>query len=129
MKPDDLVARAVAAREHAYAPYSDYRVGAAVLTESGEVFTGANVENASFGLTVCAERSAIFSAVSAGHRTITQVAVVAEGGARMCGACRQVAMEFGPRAVVHLSGTDGDYLTHPLTELLPGAFRKETLRP
>ena len=97
-----LVRAAAQARRNAYAPYSRFRVGAAVLTQDGSVFTGANVENASYGLSHCAERVAIHKAVSEGHRTITTVAVVVVGDepAMPCGACRQVMAEFGVRRVI-----------------------------
>lgn len=97
-----LVRAAAQARRNAYAPYSRFRVGAAVLTQDGSVFTGANVENASYGLSHCAERVAIHKAVSEGHRTITTVAVVVAGDepAMPCGACRQVMAEFGVRRVI-----------------------------
>lgn len=100
---DERLARAAEeARRNAYAPYSRFRVGAAVLTEDGAVFTGANVENASYGLSHCAERVAIHKAVSEGHRRITTVAVVVAGNepAMPCGACRQVMAEFGVRRVI-----------------------------
>jgi len=97
-----LVRAAAQARRNAYAPYSRFRVGAAVLTQDGSVFTGANVENASYGLSHCAERVAIHKAVSEGHRTITTVAVVVVGDepAMPCGACRQVMAEFGVHRVI-----------------------------
>ncbi len=97
-----LVRAAAQARRNAYAPYSRFRVGAAVLTQDGSVFTGANVENASYGLSHCAERVAIHKAVSEGHRTITTVAVVVVGEepAMPCGACRQVMAEFGVHRVI-----------------------------
>jgi cytidine deaminase len=118
-----------AAREaatRAYVPYSGFPVGAAVLVEGGEVVTGCNVENASYGLTVCAERTAVFTAAVAGHRTVLAVAVTAPRVATVtpCGACRQVLNEFKPRdrdLTVILEGADGPELV-PLGELLPRAF-------
>jgi len=97
-----LVRAAAQARKSAYAPYSRFRVGAAVLTEDGSVYTGANIENASYGLSHCAERVAIHKAVSEGHRKIDTVAVVVNGEepAMPCGACRQVMAEFGVRRVI-----------------------------
>ncbi|HMO85671.1 MAG TPA: cytidine deaminase [Lacipirellulaceae bacterium] len=93
---ESLVEAALAARDAAYAPYSRFRVGAAVRTADGGVFAGCNVENASYGLTICAERSAVCAAVAAGAPRIVAVAVAASGGASPCGACRQVLAEFGP---------------------------------
>lgn len=119
----ELVARATRAREHAYVPYSGFAVGAALLTRSGEVFTGCNVENASYGLTVCAERVAIFNAVARGHREFRALAVVAdtEGLCSPCGACRQVMAEFGDCRVI-LANLRGDRTSTSVSELLPAAF-------
>jgi cytidine deaminase len=91
---DELIARAAEVRQRAYVPYSRYRVGAAVLTGSGKIFVGCNVENASYGLTVCAERNAVFQAVAAGEKEIRAVAVVTSNAGMPCGACRQVLTEF-----------------------------------
>jgi cytidine deaminase len=123
----ELVAAARAARERAYAPYSGYRVGAALLTEDGAVVTGANVENASSSLGICAERAAVAAAVAAGYRRFTAIAVAVGGPdpARPCGACRQVLHEFpaGPDLEVVCAGEDGDaLLVTTLGELLPHAF-------
>ena len=109
----------------AYAPYSHFRVGAAVLTEKGNIYTGVNVENASYGLTVCAERAAIFTAVAQegpGMR-LKALAVASEqsGPCPPCGACRQVIWEFGPEASVIFPGKDG-LEEAPIARLLPGAF-------
>ena len=118
-----------AAREaagRAYAPYSKFRVGAAVLTEKGNIFSGCNVENASYGLSICAERAAIFAAVAAegADMKIRGLAVFTESGAPCapCGACRQVIFEFGPEAVVLYKGPDGLKETN-IAELLPEGFR------
>lgn len=113
--------------DRAYARYSNFRVGAAVLTESGEVFTGVNVENASYGLTNCAERSAIFTAVQqskAPKLSIRAVAVVTADDVPCspCGACRQVIFEFGHDAVVIFKGREG-YLEMSIQDLLPHSFR------
>src|SRR4051795_12410190 len=115
-----------AAAERAYAPYSSFPVGAAVLTASGEIITGCNVENASFGLTCCAERVACFTAASAGHRTLLAVAVTAPRVASVtpCGACRQVLNEFKPEdrpLIVVLEGEKGPAQVL-LDDLLPRAF-------
>ncbi|MFT4538278.1 MAG: cytidine deaminase [Planctomycetota bacterium] len=123
MTPQELVAAAMEVRERAYAPYSNFRVGAAVLTSAGELFAGANVENASYGLTICAERVAIGSAVAAGARKVSMLAVVSKPGACMCGACRQVLSEFAePDAMVMLASEDGSFETVSFAELLPRAF-------
>jgi len=116
---DDLMARARAAREHAYAPYSRFRVGAAVSTDRG-IFSGANVENASYGLSICAERVAASTAVAAGARRIDAVAVTssATGPASPCGACRQFLYEFGADMTVVSEGTDGTRKVWALSELL-----------
>jgi cytidine deaminase len=128
MDPADLVRRAVEARSRAYAPYSGYPVGAAVVTTSGNVFTGCNVENASFGLTVCAERVAILKAVSEGDTGVAALAVVAPGGASMCGACRQVLHEFGPSAKVYLADPSGSFRETDAKAVLPDAFDGRGLR-
>ncbi|MDQ7829972.1 MAG: cytidine deaminase [Armatimonadota bacterium] len=125
--PAALVAAARASRRRAYAPYSGYRVGAAVLTADGAVFTGANVENASYGLSLCAERAAIITAVAAGHRRLRAVAVAVGGPeAAPCGACRQVMAEFGVTEV-YLAGRGGRVQVRRLADLLPGAFTRAAL--
>ena len=126
--PKELLAAARAAARQAHCPYSKFRVGAAVLTADGQIFTGGNVENASYGLTMCAERVAIFAAVAAGHRRFQALAIV--GGARQpawpCGACRQVLAEFCddalPIAVATLKGAGRPRMA-TLGKLLPHAFR------
>jgi len=118
---DDLVARAQAARQRAYAPYSNFAVGAALLTRDGRVFTGCNVENASYGLTVCAERIAVFKAVSEGCQDLVAIAVVSETGATPCGACRQVLVEFGVDQII-VAHADGRYTVYTLDDLVPHAF-------
>lgn len=119
---DELVNLARIARQHAYAPYSHYRVGAAVLTADGAVFTGCNVENAEFGSTVCAERVAIWSAVAAGHRAFTMLAVVTGNGGAPCGSCRQVLVEFAPDMVVTIADTEQVHRQLTVRELLPDFF-------
>ena len=120
----DLIRLACEARTNAHAPYSRFLVGAAVLTESGEIFSGCNVENASYGLTICAERVAFCSAVAAGHRRFQAIAIVTPGGHAPCGACRQFAAEFCDDLLVLL--IDADYPNRVteshLRELLPGRF-------
>lgn len=127
MQPGELVELARGARSHAYAPYSKFAVGAALLTADGTVVTGCNVENASFGLTCCAERVALFHAVSQGHREFSAIAVVTETGASACGACRQVLREFAPDLVLYLARSDGTYRQRSLDELLPDSFGPEKL--
>lgn len=129
MKPSDALLRAAAdALKNAYAPYSRYRVGAAVRAADGSVFSGCNVENASYGLTLCAERAAVCAAIAAGHRRLTAVAIVAEGTTSPypCGACRQVLAEF-TRSDTPVLVAQIDRLAHPrrlrMGTLLPHAFR------
>lgn len=121
---ESLIAAAWGARERAYAPYSGFAVGAAVLTASGKVFTGSNVENATFPLTVCAERVAIATAVAAGEREVVTVAVVTQTDppAAPCGGCRQVIHEFGQQARVLVGGSTGVVSVYRIGELLPHAF-------
>ena len=123
MSHQDLVDAARRVRAHAYAPYSGFTVGAAVLDAGGSIFTGANVENASYGLSVCAERSAIASAISAGSRRLVELVVFtdAKPPSAPCGACRQVMREFGPDMVVTAVGPGG-VRTWRMSELLPDAF-------
>ena len=122
MSPEELIQRALEARERAYAPYSGFLVGSALITRSGQVYVGCNVENASYGLTICAERCAIVASVSSGDREIVALAVVAPGGASMCGACRQVLREFGADITVHLGDDHGSFRTTRIADLLPEAF-------
>ena len=119
-----LVATARTARKRAHAPYSKFRVGAALLTASGKIYPGCNVENASYGLTLCAERVALASAVAAGERRFVALAVVSAGAATPCGACRQVLAEFAPRLKVILSDTVHRQSSRIffLNELLPHRF-------
>lgn len=120
---EKLIEAARAAQARAYAPYSGFRVGAALATAGGLTFSGCNVENASFGLTVCAERVALFKAVSAGERDFTVLALWAsKGGIFPCGACLQVLAEFAPRLALVLA-SPGDVRATTLAELLPCAFR------
>ncbi len=121
-----LLAAARRARERAYAPYSNFRVGAAVLGASGKIYGGCNVENDSLGLTCCAERSAIFSLVSAGEREIREVLVIGDTGEFLppCGACRQVIAEFAaPSVVLHMCNRSGQSRDVTVAELVPYVFR------
>ena len=118
-----LVQLALEAREQAYAPYSNYRVGAALVTSTGRFFTGANVENAAYPTSICAERVAVFKAVSEGEREFVALAVVTVNGGTPCGACRQVLAEFGLGTVVLIADGEGDLKQETrVSELLPGAF-------
>ncbi len=124
MRPEDLIAEAAAARARAYCPYSRYAVGAAIETDGGGVFAGCNVENASYGLTICAERAAAFAAVCAGRRAWRALAVVTEDGSPPCGACRQVLAEFaGGDLAIYAARPDGSYRRWTLAELFPQPFR------
>ena len=130
MNKEQLLAQSKIARETAYVPYSKFPVGAALLAEDGTVFHGCNVENASYGLTNCAERTAIFKAVSQGVKTFKAIAIVAdtEGPCSPCGACRQVIAEFCKGDMpVYLTNLKGDVLETTVAELLPGAFTPEDL--
>jgi cytidine deaminase len=125
-----LVAQARAAREMAHAPYSDFKVGAAVECADGRVFTGCNVENSSYGLSLCAERVAIFKAVSEGARDFRRVAVIADAFApvRPCGACRQVISDLFPRdAEVVMANLRGEVEIMRISELLPAPFDRSYL--
>lgn len=125
---DKLLSAALAARKLAYAPYSHFAVGAAVETESGAVYAGCNIENASFGLANCAERTAIFKAVSSGERRLIRLAVVADSPlpASPCGACRQVMTEFGIRSIL-MANLQGAVREVTMQELLPFAFDKSDM--
>jgi cytidine deaminase len=128
-KDKAILDAAADARRVAYAPYSRFTVGAAILTPQGIVFSGANVENASYGLTICAERAAVCAAVTAGHREFAAIAVVSAGGHAPCGACRQVLAEFGPTMRVILVDADdpSSVRTTTLDQLLPDGFGPASL--
>lgn len=119
----ELITRAIEARQMAYAPYSNYKVGAALLTRSGKVFSGANVENAAYPDSICAERVAIFKAVSEGEREFMAMAVVTSNGGTPCGSCRQVMAEFGLDMSVLIADACGNVKQETrMVDLLPGAF-------
>ena len=123
MTDQDLIAAAIAASEHAYIPYSNYAVGAALMTVDGTLYTGCNIENAGFTPTICAERTALFKAVSEGQRDFAVVAVVTRDGGSPCGVCRQAMFEFSPAMRVILADLNGNVkLTTTLAELLPHGF-------
>jgi cytidine deaminase len=123
----DLIQAAIKAAEHAYAPYSNYRVGAALLTQEGHIYRGCNVENAAYGSSMCAERTAIFKAVSEGERTFQAIAVATQNGGSPCGACRQVMREFAPDLTVIIADFAGKARVCRLAELLPDSFGPEWL--
>ena len=129
MTTEELCRKAVAMIQMAYAPYSHFRVGAAVECDDGAVFTGCNIENAAFTPTNCAERTAIFKAVSEGHRRFRRIAVAAETEdfTAPCGVCRQVMMEFSPDMDVLMVNCRGDVRTVPLRQLLPYGFDSASL--
>lgn len=132
MLTDELRARLIetarAARRRAYAPYSNYPVGAALLTSNGNIYDGVNVENAAFPTTMCAERVAVFKAVSAGEREFVAIAVVTANGGFPCGACRQVLAEFGLDTIVLIADQDGKIAEQTtVRQLLPGAFGPQHL--
>ncbi len=123
-----LIKKALEAKEKAYAPYSKFRVGAAILTRTGKIYTGCNIENASYTPTICAERTAIAKAVSEGERDIVAIAVTGDSKwTYPCGVCRQVIREFGKDAIVIIVNTEDEYKEYKLSELLPHSFGPEDL--
>ena len=127
-KRQELIQKANRARSLAYAPYSNYQVGAALLTKKGQIFTGVNVENAAYPDSICAERSAVFSAVSAGERDFEAIAVATRNGGTPCGSCRQVLSEFGLDIIVLLADENENLIQEKtVRELLPGAFLPQDL--
>lgn len=128
MNPEKLVQEAIMARKKAYAPYSRFQVGAALLTKSGKIYHGCNIENAAYGVTICAERTALFKAYSEGEREFSMLAVVADTDRPVppCGACRQVLSELCPQDMkVVLANLHGKMTVHTVKELLPWAFSTE----
>jgi len=130
LNPKDLIKLARGARSKAYAPYSKFKVGAALLAKNGKVYTGCNVENASYGLTCCAERNAVFQAVGRGERDFIAIAIVSDSPepTAPCGACRQVLNEFTPEMEVIMAGAKGQVKTRKLKELLPDSFGPKSLK-
>jgi cytidine deaminase len=122
MKPTELIDLARKARKKAYVPYSHYKVGAALLGKSGKIYTGCNVENASYGHTICAERTAVLKAVSEGETEFEALALVTKNGGSPCGACRQVLSEFAPKLIVYIADKNGEYRTTTMKKLLPDSF-------
>ncbi len=127
MNDAELAQLAQEARKNAYAPYSHYGVGAALLTASGQVFTGCNVENAAYPMTICAERTAIVKAISEGERDFVAIAIATHNGGSPCGACRQVMREFAPNLQVLLVDDAGQVRQFTLAQLLPESFGPEHL--
>jgi cytidine deaminase len=124
----ELIATAVAARQWAYAPYSKFLVGAALLTESGKIYDGINIENAAYPSGICAERVAVFKAVSEGERKFVAMAVVTSNAGSSCGACRQVLAEWGLDTIILFCDAEGNVVTETTVGgLLPGAFLPEHL--
>lgn len=131
MDKQPIIEAAVAAREKAYAPYSNYPVGAAVLADSGRIYTGCNIENASYGLTICAERVALASAIAAGERTFLGLAIAGGDGtpSMPCGACRQFIAEWaGEDLPISVVSAQGQRLDLTLGDLLPHAFTPKSLQ-
>ncbi len=127
-KKSDLIRTASQARQWAYVPYSRYAVGAALLSASGRIYDGVNIENAAYPVTVCAERVAIFKAVSNGERNFQAIAVVTKNGGMPCGSCRQVMAEFSPEMTVIVADENENVVSEStLAALLPGAFRSDSL--
>lgn len=131
MSYEPLIEAAIKARENAYVPYSDFKVGAAVLMEDDSIVSGCNIENASYGATNCAERTAIFTAIAKGHKRIKAVAVIGDehNYTYPCGICRQVIVEFAANRDIPILivKNQKDYLVKTLEEILPGAFTKDAL--
>ena len=129
MDKKELVRRALKAKKNAYVPYSGFHVGAAILTEDNEVYDGCNIEIASYSPTICAERTAIFKAVSEGHLKVKAIAIVGDANHTYpCGVCRQVIREFGKDATVIIANSEEDYREYDLDELLPHSFGPEDLK-
>ena len=124
---DFVIKEAVTMRKRAVAPYSNYTVGAAVVTDSGEIIGGCNVESSSYGLTCCAERIAIYNALSAGHKKFTALAVATDNGGKPCGACRQVIWDICGNIKIYIADGDGNILETTSADLLPDAFGEDLL--
>lgn len=128
MNKSELIREALKAKEKAYVPYSNFHVGAALITDDGKLYTGNNIEIASYSPTICAERTAIFKAVSEGHRIIKEIAVVGDSHySYPCGVCRQVLREFGKDATIYVANSEDDYREYKLEELLPNSFGPDDL--
>ena len=122
MGPDILIKHAITAQNRAMAPYSNYSVGAAILTETDSVILGCNVESKAYPTTLCAERVAIFSAISQGYNKFTALALITNDGAFPCGSCRQIIHEYAPDIPIYIADKSGDFITKNSSELLPFPF-------
>lgn len=130
MDYSDLISKAIAAREKAYVPYSNFKVGAALITDDNKIYTGCNIENASYGASNCAERTAIFKAVSEGALKIKAIAIVGDldNYTSPCGICRQVILEFASENIkIILAKNEKDYIVKTMEEILPSGFNKSNL--
>lgn len=129
MENREIIKKAIEAKKNSYSPYSKFSVGAAVLTEDGEVYTGCNIEIASYSPTLCAERTAIFKAISEGSKKIKKIAIVGDANPTYpCGVCRQVIREFGKDAQIIIANSPDDYEVYTTDELLPHSFGPEDLK-
>ena len=122
MTPEKLIKHALTARKRAAAPYSQYQVGSAILTKDNTVILGCNVESKAYPTTLCAERVAIFSAISQGHRKFSALALVTEDGAFPCGSCRQIIHEYAGNIPIYISNGSDEYITKTISDLLPNPF-------
>ncbi len=129
MNDQQLIEKALEAKKNAYVPYSNFHVGAAILTDDGSIYTGCNIENASYSPTICAERTAIFKAVSEGKRNIKKIAIVGDSDMTYpCGVCRQVIREFGKDAEIIIANFKNEFKVYKLEDLLPHSFGPEDLK-
>ena len=120
----NVINAATKARENSYAPYSNFRVGAALLTTNGELYAGTNVENVSFGATICAERAALCAAIAAGHREFELLAIISDGAVSPCGICRQMLIEFGDMDIILADPAGHIKSQHKLGDLMPQSFKE-----
>ena len=122
MTPEKLIKQALSARKRAVAPYSQYQVGSAILTENNTVILGCNIESKAYPTTLCAERVAIFSAIAQGYRKFSAMALVTEDGAFPCGSCRQIIHEYAGNITIYISNGSNEYITQTISDLLPNPF-------
>ena len=122
MLPEELIQHAHLAQERAKAPYSNYTVGAALLTENNTIILGCNIESKAYPTTLCAERVAIFSALAQGHKKFRALALVTQDGAFPCGSCRQIIHEYASNISLYISNSSNKYVTHSISDLLPYPF-------